>query len=96
MYVGYGYHIDSDLYQYILEKRVVVKEGKTAGSEIGRDQSFHPTVHAACEYLLRRLQRDELKSLKDEPAEVLKDFEKHRREVRDMFRKAEHLKLEGE
>ena len=96
MYLGYGYHIDSDRYQYILEKRVVVKDGKSAGTEVGRDQSFHPTVHAACEYLLRRLQRDEMKSLKDEPAEVLKDFEKHLIEVRDMFRKAEHLKLEGE
>ena len=96
MYLGYGYYIDADRYQYILEKRVVVKEGKTAGTEVGRDQSFHPTVHAACEYLLRRLQRDEIKELGDEPEEAVNAFKKHLERMRDAFKKCEHLKLEGE
>ena len=96
MYLGNGYHIDSDRYQYILEKRVLVKEGKTAGAEIGRDQSFHPTVHAACEYLLRRLQRDKLKDLGDEPEEVIEEFKRLLEDMREKFRKVEHLKLEGE
>ena len=96
MYLGYDYYIDSDRYQYILEKRVPVKTGKTAGMEVGRDQSFHPTVHAACEHLLRHVQRMELPELGDEPEDVIKAFEKHLEWVRDAFKKCEHLKIEGE
>ena len=95
MYLGEGYYLDSDKYQYILERHAVLKTGKNAGEEVAVDQSFHPTVHAACEYLLRKIQRNELKEYNKKPKDMADSFEKHLEAVRDMFKKAEHLKLEG-
>ena len=96
MYLGYGYHIVSDKYQYILEKRGTLKTGKKAGEEVGRYQSYHPTVHAVCEALLRRLQRGEIEDFEGEPEEAVKRFEAYLKEVAEMFKKCEHLKLEEE
>lgn len=96
MYLGHGYYIVSDKYQYVLEKRKELKTGKKAGEEVGRYQSYHPTVHAVCEALLRRLQRGELEDFEGSPEEAAKIFEAHLKEVAEMFKKAEHLKLEEE
>lgn len=94
MYLGHGYYITSDKYQYIVEKRSVLKTGKNAGEEIGRGSSFHPTVYAACNWILRQLQRGDIE-LKDEPEECVELFKKRLEEVIDMFEKCEHLELSG-
>lgn len=95
MYLGYGYYITSDKYQYIVEKRSVLKTGKNAGEEIGRGSSFHPTVYAACNWILRQLQRGDIE-LKDEPEECVELFKKRLEEVKEMFAKCERLEMKGE
>ncbi len=94
MYLGHGYYITSDKYQYIVEKRSILKTGKNAGEEIGRGASFHPTVQAACNWVLSQLQRGDIE-LKDEPEEAVELFKKRLEEVRDMFAKCEHLEMKG-
>ena len=94
MYIGNGYYITSDKYQYIVEKRSVLKSGKNAGDEIARGQSFHPTVEAALTWILRQLQRGDI-DLKDEPEECVEVFKKRLEEVKEMFRKCEHLEIGG-
>jgi hypothetical protein len=95
MYLGHGYYITSDKYQYIVEKRSILKTGKNAGEEIGRGASFHPTVQAACNWVLRQLQRGDIE-LKDEPEEAVELFQKRLEEVREMFAKCEHLEMKKE
>lgn len=92
MYIGNGYYITSDKYQYIVEKRSVLKTGKNKGDEIARGQSFHPTVVAALTWMLRQLQRDEI-DLSDEPEVTAEAFKKRLEEVREMFSKCEHLEI---
>ncbi len=92
MYIGNGYYITSDKYQYIVEKRSVLKSGKNAGDEIARGQSFHPTVEAALTWILRQLQRGDI-DLSEEPEVTAEAFKKRLEEVREMFAKCEHLEL---
>lgn len=94
MYIGHGYYITSDKYQYIVEKRSVLKSGKNAGDEIARGQSFHPTVVAALTWILRQLQRGDI-DLSEEPEGTAEAFKKRLEEVREMFTKCEHLEIGG-
>ena len=95
MYLGNGYYIDADRYQYILEKHVISKKGKSEGEEIVTDRTFHPTVHAACEYLLRQMQRNTISEFKGKPESVANEFKAHVKEVSEMFKKVEHLPMGG-
>lgn len=95
MYIGNGYYITSDKYQYIVEKRSVLKSGKNAGDEIARGQSFHPTVVAALNYILKQLQRGDI-DLGDEPELVHEAFCKRLEEVKELFGKCEQLEIGGE
>lgn len=94
MYIGNGYYITSDKYQYMVEKRSVLKSGKNAGDEIARGQSFHPTVEAALTWILRQLQRGDI-DLSEEPEVTAEAFKKRLEEVREMFAKCEHLEIGG-
>lgn len=59
------------------------------------DRTFHPTVHAACQYLLRQMQRSTLSEFKGKPESVANEFKAHVEEVSEMFKKAEHLPMGG-
>lgn len=95
MYLGNGYHITSDKYQYILEKHLTSKDGKNAGQDYIASQTYHPTVHAACNWLLKQLQREDIEVLSYAPEEVCKAFMERLEEVREMFRNIENMEIDG-
>ena len=96
MYLGNGYHITADRYQYILEKHMTRKDGNNIGQDYVAVSTYHPTVCAACNWLLRQLQREDIQILNEAPEEVVDAFKRRVEEVREMFRKCENLEMKDE
>lgn len=94
MYIGNGYYITSDAYQYIVEKRTLKKNGNDIGGVLVRNISYNPTVVSALNSILRRLQRGDI-DLGDEPELVHEAFCKRLEEVKELFGKCEQLEIGG-
>ena len=95
MYLGNGYHITADKYQYILEKHMTYKEGKNIGQDYIASQTYHPTVFAACNWILKQLQRSDIEFLPDAPEDVADGFKRRIEEVKEMFRNIENMEIDG-
>ena len=54
VYLDEDTRINSDIYQYILEKRSIAKSGKNEGQDIWTSESFHPNVSSLLENILKK------------------------------------------
>ena len=54
VYLDEDTRINSDVYQYILEKRSIAKSGKNEGQEIQTSESFHPNISSLLESILKK------------------------------------------